>query len=115
MITEQKECKHHGLTAFSKRTRGDWRCLLCNSEYVSNTRAAVRGSLISRRGGKCEKCGYSKCQDALCFHHLRDKKFALNKTNLLCKSKEEIEEEFKKCILLCANCHAEEHNMTRCN
>jgi hypothetical protein len=29
--------------------------------------------LIGIKGGKCEKCGYDKCLDALEFHHIDQK------------------------------------------
>lgn len=62
---------------------------------------------IKLKGGKCEKCGYNKCPAALQFHHLDPniKDFTLAS----CKSKPAFFREIEKCILLCANCHAEEH------
>lgn len=70
----------------------------------------IKQILINKKGGKCEKCGYDKNIAALQFHHLRDKKFELTSRNLLLKTHEEIENELNKCVLLCANCHAEEHH-----
>jgi len=34
---------------------------------------------VAAKGGKCEKCGYNRCIDALEFHHLKnsDKNFGL--------------------------------------
>lgn len=56
------------------------------------------------------RCGYDKCPAALEFHHLdpSKKSFTIGdeKTH---KSQKYIEKEIKKCILICANCHAEEH------
>lgn len=60
-------------------------------------------------GGKCCRCGYNKNLAALHFHH-RDpniKEFDFGK--LRQKAWAIIVEELKKCNLLCANCHAEEH------
>ena len=64
--------------------------------------------LVNLFGGKCKKCGYDKCINALEFHHRKKKKkeFEIN-----CKlSLERLIEEAKKCDLLCANCHREEHS-----
>jgi hypothetical protein len=46
------------------------------------------------------------------FHHLNPKKkrFSLDLRSLSNRRWEEIVEEVSRCILLCSNCHAEEHN-----
>ena len=69
--------------------------------------------LIEMLGGKCD-CGYNKCLSALQFHHKNpeDKIFGLTLNNLWSKKWEIIVEEAKKCKLMCANCHAEEHQKT---
>lgn len=61
------------------------------------------------KGGKCERCGYDKCIGALEFHHINpeDKIYAVK--NLMVRRWELIQQEIDKCILLCANCHREEH------
>jgi len=63
---------------------------------------------------KCVKCGYSKNPAALDFHHPNKNKenniATLCKRHLSSKQKTLIENEFRKCILLCSNCHREEHN-----
>lgn len=60
-------------------------------------------------GGKCTLCGYSKCVAALQFHHPnKDKEFGIaykGKTRKFL----EIVTEAEKCMLICANCHAEQH------
>lgn len=64
--------------------------------------------------GSCCKCGYSKCIDALHFHHLdpKTKKFTITDAvhGRVRATEEEIYEEIAKCILICANCHAEIHS-----
>lgn len=68
-------------------------------------------------GGKCCKCGYSKCMAALHFHHIKERTNYRDRNGNTCgpvtlfklKSKKIALEEIKKCILICANCHAEEH------
>ncbi len=48
----------------------------------------------------CSRCGYSKSLAALDFHHLDP-----SKKDGLVKSVKEA----RKCVLICANCHREEH------
>lgn len=61
-------------------------------------------------GGKCVRCGYDKCFQALDFHHLRDKEEHPSRLFRKYSTLEKILPELKKCILICANCHREEHN-----
>ena len=60
---------------------------------------------------KCEECGYNKNYAALNFHHINplDKSFAISEKSSTVAINTLIEE-IKKCAILCANCHAEEHN-----
>jgi predicted transcriptional regulator len=69
-------------------------------------------SLIELSGGKCVKCGYCKNYAALQFHHKNpiNKLFNLDARKLSNGKWEDILNEFYKCELLCANCHAETHN-----
>ncbi len=57
------------------------------------------------------RCGYSRNLAALAWHHLdpRDKRFNLDLRVMSNRSQAEITLEVRKCILLCANCHAETH------
>lgn len=65
---------------------------------------------IFYKGGKCCKCGYDKCVDALEFHHENpnEKEFKLGSGNTV--SWQEYKEEVLKCILVCSNCHKEIHS-----
>ena len=80
----------------------------------NKNRFRVRTELKNKAGGKCKICGYNKCMDALHFHHKdpSQKKFGiLDALWGKCKhTEQEIMEEMNKCVLLCANCHAEEHS-----
>ena len=62
-------------------------------------------------GGKCVRCGYNRNVAALVFHHPdpSQKEFAISAKGLT-RSWEKVKLELDKCILLCANCHAEVHN-----
>lgn len=68
--------------------------------------------LIELKGGKCEMCGYCKNVAAFDFHHInpKEKSFQLDMRHLSNQSMSVIIEEFKKCKLLCANCHREIHS-----
>lgn len=78
------------------------------SKTVINWKKEKRKLLIKYKGGKCEKCGYNKCIEALDFHHLdpSQKEFGLSSNSY---SLEKMKKEADKCILVCANCHREIH------
>ena len=63
---------------------------------------------------KCCRCGYDKNPAALEFHHIDNHKEALVSKlfqhYVSPKRLEKIKVEMDKCIILCANCHREEHN-----
>lgn len=102
------DCPRHGLTSFVRRRDGAWRCTRCRVEVVSRRRRQVKAILVAEAGGCCVLCGYSKCLAALQFHH-RDratKQFALAGSGVT-RSLAAARAEAAKCVLLCANCHAE--------
>ena len=74
-------------------------------------RKQIKKWAVEYKGGKCEKCGYDKCIEALDFHHTDStpKDFAISDRNLKLDW-EDIKKELDKCKLLCSNCHREEHN-----
>lgn len=82
---------------------------MSHAQAVTIKRRAIKKMLIEYKGGKCQHCGYDKCMRALEFHHLNpeEKDFHLSKN--LSKSIASLKSEADKCILLCSNCHAEEH------
>lgn len=79
-------------------------------ESVQRRRRKVKQMALEYKGEKCVKCGYDKCIDALEFHHIDDKTkdFGIGSKGYT-RSWESIKNELDKCILLCANCHREEH------
>lgn len=101
------DCPRHGYTDF-------WlgqekvRCKRCNSEAVARRRRAVKQILVAEAGGCCSVCGYDRSMAALQFHHLdpRQKAFGIA-SNGRTKALDLARREASKCVLLCANCHAE--------
>lgn len=107
---EKRLCKVHGKTIFSLRADGQWRCRKCCVEAVRKRRKVLKVKAVEYKGGKCIICGYSKCVDALVFHH-RDKntkEFGIGK-NGYTRSWEKVRKELDKCDLMCCRCHAEKH------
>lgn len=102
------ECKHHGSTEFVLEGRGHYRCKRCRSAAVSKRRRVVKRKLVEEAGGACAICGYSRWVGALQFHHLdpRRKVFQIGHRGHT-RSLERCRAEARKCVLLCANCHAE--------
>jgi DNA invertase Pin-like site-specific DNA recombinase len=78
------------------------------SRNVVEWRKRKKIELLEYKGGKCEKCGYNKCVDALEFHHIdpNEKDFTISGKSW---SFDRLKNEVDKCILLCSNCHREIH------
>jgi hypothetical protein len=102
------DCRKHGRTEFVLEGRGYYRCKQCRGEAVARRRRVVKQTLVLEAGGSCVLCGYDRCTAALEFHHLdpSKKSFSLSLRGVT-KSIERIRQEAAKCVLLCANCHAE--------
>jgi transposase len=102
------ECARHGSTTFRMRPSGGYRCLKCRAEAVAARRRKIKQILVAEAGGACQLCGYDRCISALEFHHLvpSEKSFALSHRGVA-RSLEKARTEAQKCVLLCANCHAE--------
>ncbi|MFI5005761.1 MAG: hypothetical protein ACHQE6_12200 [Solirubrobacterales bacterium] len=103
-----RDCPKHGATLFQLRAEGGYRCLKCRSQAVSRRRRKVKQALVVEAGGACQLCGYDRCIAALEFHHREpaEKRFALSHRGVA-RSLAKARVEAAKCILLCANCHAE--------
>ena len=85
-------------------------CKLCFRDRMNESTFAKKKYLVELLGGQCVRCGYDKTIRALVFHHPdpSQKEFGVGarwSSNLA-----RLEVEVRKCILLCANCHIEEHS-----
>lgn len=106
-------CKIHGESLSRKHSRGQgksrFRCARCAASAVQNIVDAKRKRAYAEFGSCCTKCGYNKCSEALEWHHIDPLTKDMNPSKVFNRSYENIVKELKKCILLCANCHREEH------
>jgi hypothetical protein len=82
--------------------------LAMNSDVI-RWRKRAKARLISGLGGKCCICGYSKCDAALEIHHIDPSKKDFAFGQIVAKRWDDIVQEARKCVLLCANCHREVH------
>jgi transposase-like protein len=103
-----RECALHGWTEYVRTGAvGRYRCGRCNSESVAARRRRIKELLVEEAGGACRLCGFDAYVGALQFHH-RDpsrKTFALSRQGVT-RSLATARAEARKCVLLCANCHA---------
>lgn len=100
-------CAVHGSVRHVRRDDG-YRCTSCRSAAVTARRRRVKRLLLEEAGGACVLCGYDRCVAALHFHHVDParKAFALAAAGVT-RSLAAAREEARKCVILCANCHAE--------
>lgn len=88
-----------------------------NHRLQSYARQQARGmarkvALLADAGACCRRCGYRKDLAALAWHHVdpAEKLFTLDLRSLSNRREQEIRKEAAKCIVPCANCHAEAHH-----
>jgi transposase len=101
-------CEVNGVTEFRRRRPSGFRCLRCRADAVTRRRRQVKAVLIQDAGGRCSNCEYDQCVGALQFHHRvpAEKSFGLAQAGVA-RSLDRARAEAAKCVLLCANCHAE--------
>jgi hypothetical protein len=102
-------CEKHGHTEFTYSSKYKIKCIKCQSVRKSLRKNRNRQELLKLHGSKCSVCSYDKCSSALQFHHIdpSEKEFEISESAY---SLENLIAEAKKCVLLCANCHAEVEN-----
>lgn len=81
------------------------------SEKVKNWRKNTKSKMVQSMGGKCQCCGYNRCNEALEFHHIDPEQKEIEFGRIIGSSKswEFIAKELTKCILVCSVCHKEIH------
>lgn len=95
-------------TMADKRTYADRAKYLTMA--VAKRRRKIKAMSVEYLGGKCQLCGYCRCNDVLEFHHKDEtkKRFGIGQ-NGYTRSWERVKQELDNCYLLCANCHREVH------
>ena len=83
-------------------------CKVCTQKLTVERGRDLKRQAVEHKGGKCENCGYNHYIGALEFHHLdpSEKEISFSKSR---RSFENLKAELEKCVLLCSNCHREEH------
>lgn len=106
----EKTCKLHGSEHFHTRNDGRIVCKKCGVLAVQKRREVVKQKAVEYKGGKCSRCGYDRCVQALSFHHTdpKEKDFGISSKGYT-RSWESVKKELDKCILVCHNCHSEIH------
>ena len=97
---------------YVKKSRGKAHtyCKVCLNAKTIERQRKIKQDAVEYKGGSCERCGYDNYIGALHFHHLDPNiKDVSWKTFKLRKFNDAFKAELDKCILLCANCHAEMH------
>lgn len=116
-IYEVKLCKRCGFSKksneFYRRRKGEdlsAYCKECSKSQATERQRNLKFKAIEYLGNKCHMCGYDKCPAALEFHHTdpAEKDFEISKARSTTWSLL-ITKELDKCVLLCANCHREQH------
>ena len=77
--------------------------------HVKSFRKRKKQKAVDYKGGKCQICGYNRCNESLTFHHLDPKLKDFSIANSRSWGFDRIKSELDKCVLLCSNCHSEVH------
>jgi hypothetical protein len=74
-------------------------------------RQKLKIKCVQYLGGKCTLCPYDRCIGALDFHHKDPSQKIFKIAKGICGeySWARLKAELDKCILLCSNCHREQH------
>lgn len=90
------------------RSKGH-RSRICVNCSIKTRKVRMRQRALEYAGGKCCRCGYNKCKAALTFHHIDEDTKLFTISGSYNRAWNSLKIEIDKCILICANCHAEEH------
>lgn len=82
-------------------------CYTCKNKQIRLDRRTEAYKIL---GNKCSVCDYNKCMNALDIHHRDGNDKKLTFANSWGLNWQLLEEELKKCVLLCCRCHREVHD-----
>lgn len=86
-------------------------CKKCENLNTRQTKNAKIANILEKldKAYACERCGYDKNTAALCFHHIDPDEKEFEISQMSSWPVKDLEAEIGKCIVLCHNCHMEEH------
>ena len=84
-------------------------CKVCFNSRMMTRYEKRAAEIVAMKGSECLLCGYDKCPAALEFHHVDPSIKDSAVSQMLYNSKEKIEIEIAKCVVLCSNCHRKHH------
>lgn len=98
-------------TGYWRKNKNQWqaKCKKCLNKLSVDRWRNNKKRAVEYKGGKCERCGYDRCIDALEFHHIDPTQKDKNFSNIKIRKWEDQKKELDKCICVCANCHREVH------
>lgn len=84
-------------------------CKTCFNARSHERQKQIKRLCVEYKGGRCSRCGYDRCLQALEFHHIGSESKEREISGMKSRSFERLKPELDKCILVCANCHREIH------
>lgn len=118
LLAKSKECMMCGNVFPASdfglyKNRDRWRiysyCKKCDTKRVKDVYTSYKKKAVLYKGGKCEICGYNRSLRALEFHHSSSEDKEIGIAQFRVRNWDLLKVELDKCVLLCSNCHREEH------
>jgi Zn ribbon nucleic-acid-binding protein len=85
-------------------------CAECHKKYTLLKGQENRIYILNKLGGRCINCGFDKWKSSLDVHHPDPSQKDIAFSTIRYWSRDKIDKEIEKCVLLCRNCHAAFHS-----
>ena len=85
-------------------------CAKCHNKYNLLKGHENRLYMLDKLGGRCINCGFDKYKSSLDIHHLDPTQKDVGFKTVRYWSRNRIDKELEKCVILCRNCHNAHHN-----